>query len=108
MNRWKIGDVTVTRVVESEQPWEGTIDRKSTRLNSSHLGISYAVFCLKKKNKTTTTNQITSTMKIRLTNSLSINNSPTISAQISPQLETPMISQHNTSHDHDGQYDNHC
>src|SRR5262245_65299337 len=25
------------------------VDRKSTRLNSSHLGISYAVFCLKKK-----------------------------------------------------------
>src|SRR5262245_66428054 len=29
----------------------GSIDRKSTRLNSSHLGISYAVFCLKKKKK---------------------------------------------------------
>src|SRR5438045_6761445 len=29
-------------------------DRKSTRLNSSHLGISYAVFCLKKKNKINT------------------------------------------------------
>src|SRR5438132_9096040 len=29
-------------------------DRKSTRLNSSHTVISYAVFCLKKKNKTTT------------------------------------------------------
>src|SRR5258705_4736146 len=28
---------------------EGEEDRKSTRLNSSHLGISYAVFCLKKK-----------------------------------------------------------
>src|SRR5205814_9233113 len=28
-------------------------DRKSTRLNSSHLGISYAVFCLKKKKKNT-------------------------------------------------------
>src|ERR1035438_379400 len=28
------------------------IDRKSTRLNSSHLGISYAVFCLKKKKNT--------------------------------------------------------
>src|SRR5262245_62633655 len=28
------------------------LDRKSTRLNSSHLGISYAVFCLKKKIKT--------------------------------------------------------
>src|SRR5690349_23476162 len=27
-------------------------DRKSTRLNSSHVEISYAVFCLKKKNKT--------------------------------------------------------
>src|SRR5256885_6743390 len=30
-----------------------TPDRKSTRLNSSHLVISYAVFCLKKKNYTT-------------------------------------------------------
>src|SRR5256885_3897762 len=29
-------------------------DRKSTRLNSSHLVISYAVFCLKKKNKNRT------------------------------------------------------
>src|SRR5204862_6765375 len=28
-----------------------TIDRKSTRLNSSHVEISYAVFCLKKKKK---------------------------------------------------------
>src|SRR5205814_8981516 len=28
-------------------------DRKSTRLNSSHLGISYAVFCLKKKTNNT-------------------------------------------------------
>src|SRR3712207_9006654 len=27
-----------------------TLDRKSTRLNSSHANISYAVFCLKKKN----------------------------------------------------------
>src|ERR1039458_6178254 len=31
-----------------------TCDRKSTRLNSSHLGISYAVFCLKKKENRTT------------------------------------------------------
>src|SRR5256885_5355559 len=31
---------------------EGAGDRKSTRLNSSHLVISYAVFCLKKKKKT--------------------------------------------------------
>src|SRR5258705_2782872 len=31
-----------------------SLDRKSTRLNSSHLGISYAVFCLKKKKDTST------------------------------------------------------
>src|SRR5947199_4004926 len=32
------------------EAWHRTLeDRKSTRLNSSHLGISYAVFCLKKK-----------------------------------------------------------
>src|SRR3712207_7670879 len=30
------------------------VDRKSTRLNSSHANISYAVFCLKKKNNITT------------------------------------------------------
>src|SRR2546426_3974384 len=34
------------------EPSRGTeLDRKSTRLNSSHLVISYAVFCLKKKKK---------------------------------------------------------
>src|SRR3712207_7608575 len=31
-------------------PLESLVDRKSTRLNSSHANISYAVFCLKKKN----------------------------------------------------------
>src|SRR5256885_7569055 len=36
------------------QPHVGKRDRKSTRLNSSHLVISYAVFCLKKKKKTIT------------------------------------------------------
>src|SRR5688572_31453624 len=35
---WRVGD---------------EVDRKSTRLNSSHSQISYAVFCLKKKKKTT-------------------------------------------------------
>src|SRR5690606_24889444 len=33
-------------------------DRKSTRLNSSHVKISYAVFCLKKKNKTVAINHL--------------------------------------------------
>src|SRR5690242_21182046 len=32
-------------------------DRKSTRLNSSHMSISYAVFCLKKKKKKTNNNK---------------------------------------------------
>src|SRR5690349_6839502 len=32
-------------------PWYRQVDRKSTRLNSSHVEISYAVFCLKKKKK---------------------------------------------------------
>src|SRR5689334_24370430 len=34
------------------------LDRKSTRLNSSHSSISYAVFCLKKKNKKNNTTTI--------------------------------------------------
>src|SRR5256885_2465981 len=38
-----------------------TRDRKSTRLNSSHLVISYAVFCLKKKKKIYLYNRITVT-----------------------------------------------
>src|SRR5205807_8241659 len=39
------GDAQTTALPDGEQ-----VDRKSTRLNSSHLVISYAVFCLKKKN----------------------------------------------------------
>src|SRR5690606_9937575 len=38
--------------LQAQHPEEGCgEDRKSTRLNSSHVKISYAVFCLKKKNK---------------------------------------------------------
>src|SRR6266540_4213410 len=39
--------------VSSEARSASWVDRKSTRLNSSHITISYAVFCLKKKKKTT-------------------------------------------------------
>src|SRR5258708_20488660 len=42
----------VDRVFGEKQFLRRIIDRKSTRLNSSHQIISYAVFCLKKKNKT--------------------------------------------------------
>src|ERR1035437_4379571 len=44
------------RTGSSRDGWHGGItDRKSTRLNSSHAHISYAVFCLKKKKKNNTT-----------------------------------------------------
>src|SRR5437870_10566538 len=44
------------RSVRRDSP-RGKSDRKSTRLNSSHVAISYAVFCLKKKKKKTKKNQ---------------------------------------------------
>src|SRR5690242_20805488 len=47
----------VAPVLEQRERTPG--DRKSTRLNSSHMSISYAVFCLKKK-KTKNTNSIPS------------------------------------------------
>src|SRR3712207_7657549 len=40
----------VTGRVDARGRGAGDTDRKSTRLNSSHANISYAVFCLKKKN----------------------------------------------------------
>src|SRR5438132_6667759 len=42
---------TVESRKKSDSAIGGTTDRKSTRLNSSHTVISYAVFCLKKKKK---------------------------------------------------------
>src|SRR5215212_10670288 len=42
-------------------------DRKSTRLNSSHLGISYAVFCLKKKKKNNNNSPINQKKKTKHT-----------------------------------------
>src|SRR5256885_4820541 len=38
--------------ISTDSPTPESADRKSTRLNSSHLEISYAVFCLKKKKTT--------------------------------------------------------
>src|SRR3712207_7351908 len=45
-------DVEVSGDMGRIRNLEGQPDRKSTRLNSSHANISYAVFCLKKKKKT--------------------------------------------------------
>src|SRR5690349_25161205 len=50
-NRWR----PAVRRGCSGRPRTGRTDRKSTRLNSSHVEISYAVFCLKKKKKNITT-----------------------------------------------------
>src|SRR3712207_8476492 len=44
--------LAVGGIGDSEAEPIGVVDRKSTRLNSSHANISYAVFCLKKKNHT--------------------------------------------------------
>src|SRR2546427_2141436 len=46
-------------------PWAGVPDRKSTRLNSSHSQISYAVFCLKKKKSTCRVRHIERTELVR-------------------------------------------
>src|SRR5688500_19437212 len=44
-----LGGVVAVAVPEDHPAAGSQVDRKSTRLNSSHLVISYAVFCLKKK-----------------------------------------------------------
>src|SRR5947209_11574109 len=49
-DRAALGNPTQHRI-ESISPAAAFEDRKSTRLNSSHANISYAVFCLKKKTK---------------------------------------------------------
>src|SRR5438270_7805338 len=45
--------ITPADISDPQEMSAGVIDRKSTRLNSSHSQISYAVFCLKKKKKQT-------------------------------------------------------
>src|SRR5690606_41736961 len=57
--RLVVADLDGTLLDEHKQMPDGTLDldvgdRKSTRLNSSHVKISYAVFCLKKKKRTET------------------------------------------------------
>src|SRR5439155_11255768 len=51
---WSHGDRCVFMSATPGSKEEFCLDRKSTRLNSSHVAISYAVFCLKKKKQTTT------------------------------------------------------
>src|SRR5437868_8400602 len=54
MTVWVDGEQAYTgKLTGSPKKKFGVLDRKSTRLNSSHVSISYAVFCLKKKKKST-------------------------------------------------------
>src|SRR5687768_18265234 len=50
---WRLKEPMVRLLAAAAEPFDGRpkADRKSTRLNSSHGYISYAVFCLKKKKK---------------------------------------------------------
>src|SRR3712207_8205865 len=50
-DRRRLGSRRLSAEGQGARASQGGRDRKSTRLNSSHANISYAVFCLKKKNK---------------------------------------------------------
>src|SRR5690625_5830231 len=66
--------LTKIRSVGGYSEREKTIDRKSTRLNSSHVAISYAVFCLKKKKKKNKKNQVIDQKKKKKKNIDNVNN----------------------------------
>src|SRR5439155_23209566 len=51
-------DISLVPHLQGALIHELALDRKSTRLNSSHVAISYAVFCLKKKKKKSRTHNI--------------------------------------------------
>src|SRR5690349_24201509 len=59
-------------IAASTSPSAG--DRKSTRLNSSHVEISYAVFCLKKKKKQLTIHLLSINTNIPIHNTVNFNN----------------------------------
>src|SRR5256885_10824373 len=58
------GDLSFAIAVDSFLFDRANQDRKSTRLNSSHLVISYAVFCLKKKNMPARSTRMTGVHKL--------------------------------------------
>src|SRR3712207_7163185 len=53
VHQYRVHKIRVALPFEPQALGPAGQDRKSTRLNSSHANISYAVFCLKKKTKTT-------------------------------------------------------
>src|SRR2546426_2425020 len=64
---WVLAACAPVKLIETPLralPPASVTDRKSTRLNSSHLVISYAVFCLKKKKKTIQNKNIVDTIEV--------------------------------------------
>src|SRR3712207_7715349 len=57
-------NLSITQLATCSSIDTGTGDRKSTRLNSSHANISYAVFCLKKKKKKDVNQKLLTTLLI--------------------------------------------
>src|SRR5207244_9808001 len=74
------GEIHTIKLAMAKESHVATADRKSTRLNSSHQIISYAVFCLKKKKKKNTQK----TQNIKKTNT---------KAQVKTKSKTSEISQ---------------
>src|SRR5258708_8890196 len=99
-NRWKLGNPPGTHNTSALRPNESigllspfdsdkplAEDRKSTRLNSSHQIISYAVFCLKKK-KTHTPNHTSPRHAINISNLIHTESTPFHTGALSRALDT--------------------
>src|SRR5205807_2853850 len=77
-------------------------DRKSTRLNSSHLVISYAVFCLKKKNATNSIKSVLHTVAINwpFSDGTAIGSTRTASARSGVAGTYDAVAAHSSSYAH--------
>src|SRR5205814_6895313 len=71
-SRWHRGPPVAQRASGGCRRGAVRPDRKSTRLNSSHLGISYAVFCLKKKKKQRLLDRMTQKIYIKLSKTTAV------------------------------------
>src|SRR5256885_8788116 len=81
--RWVLLAAIIILFIAGSRALSIYLDRKSTRLNSSHLVISYAVFCLKKK-KTQTIAPLSPTASTAVTAAAT----PSRAAMIAPQWDT--------------------
>src|SRR2546422_5310652 len=91
--RWLGPANRATVVTAAPASWPSCGDRKSTRLNSSHGYISYAVFCLKKKKKKTI--QTSNPLWLTHCSMTNLDTSPNDSKKITG-AEPPHLLSHNT------------